>query len=234
MAAVPLLLGLIGGCSTQQMIRSETIAVMDTVAWSPDGKQIAAGRNIFNVIFLHDSADLRRTAVLSSEQQDTWGRIRARSISYSADGRYLAVAANDQPVVIWDVKSNTEALRLDGLHDARLLAFSPKDNILAVAGPENTLTLWIIPQGRQLASLPHPSQVMSLAFSVDGQLLATGGADHDARIWRLADFTLAAQLLRHDYAVTSVAFSPDSDKLISVGTKLILWDPLTGRQLAEH
>ena len=32
----------------------------------------------------------------------------------------------------------------------------------------------------------------------------------------------------------SMAFSPDSDRLISVGTKLILWDPLTGRQLAEH
>jgi WD40 repeat protein len=221
------------GCTTQQTANSETMAVLDTVAWSPDGKQIAAGRNLFNILFLYDSTSLLRTSVLSGDQQDMWGRIRARSIAYSADGRYLAAAGIDNQVVIWDLGSNSTVHRLDNSQGTRLIAFSPKEDILAVAGPANSVTIRSIPDGRKLASLSHPAEVMSLAFSFDGELLATGSADHIARIWRVADATLSAQLPPHSYPVTSVAFSSDSATLATYAGTLMLWKPTRGAVKVE-
>lgn len=214
---------LLTGCNSEQVRHSETLAVLNTVAWSPDGTQIAAGRNIFNLVFLYDAKTMVRSAVLAGHEEDNWGRLSARSLTYSPDGRYVAAAGIDHITVVWDVRTGSEVLRLDALSETAAVAFAPRSNVLAAGGPGNTVTLWRIPEGLQFASLAQPSRTRSLAFSPEGELLAVGGSDHAVRIWRVKDTALAASLSPLGFPVTGLAFSPDGDTLAVYGGVLTLW-----------
>jgi len=225
-ASALLALVTLSACSHDQTARSESLAVLETVAWSPDGKQIAAGRDIFNIVFLYDAVTLRRSAVFMGQEKDTWGRIRARSLAFSHDGGFLAAAGIDRMVVIWDARSGDEVLRLNDLRDSNAVAFSPVANVLAASGPGSAVTLWKVPEGSKLATLAQPAPALSVAFSPNGDLLVTGGEDHVVRVWRTSDGETAARLQPLAYPVTSVAFSPDGETLAAYAGKVTFWEQL--------
>ena len=209
------------------------MAVLQTSACSPDGKLVAGGRAIGNVVFVYELPSGRLKKTLAGELNDI--SIATTSLSFSADSVFLAAAGIDNMVVVWDMRTDKIVLRLPDMKGALALAFSPTLGALAVSGPGNGVTLVSVPEGRQIGQLSgHSAPVLAMAFSPDGNLLATGSSDKTTRIWNIADRQPLRTLEGNAYPVHSVSFSPDGSMLATYAGEIKLWGDRGdgGRRLA--
>ncbi|MBA3248092.1 MAG: hypothetical protein H0T63_08410, partial [Pyrinomonadaceae bacterium] len=118
----------------------------------------------------------------------------------------------------------------------------------------NAVKLWETATGRELRTLASSANagagylniltgVSAVAFSADSRLLATGGRDNSLTLWdvtngrELRTFDAQAAAAANNLAalagtgVTALAFTPDGQRLISMGDALRVWDVATGRAL---
>jgi WD40 repeat protein len=130
-----------------------------TVAFSPDGRLIAAG-GITGVVHLWEAATGREIAVweVSSFDPETGraylGEGLITNLAFSPDGALLAIAVkylarDDRPqhdlhdIRVWDVTNGEELAKLTGHTDEiRGLDFSPDGTRLASASLDGTVRLW--------------------------------------------------------------------------------------------
>jgi WD40 repeat protein/serine/threonine protein kinase len=182
-----------------------------SVAFSPDGKLLAAGCWGSHSVRVWDRASGKQVAQLNPGY--------GYRVQFSPDGTLLA-AASDNTVQLWDVATWQNAGALSG-HTAGILsfAFAPDGQTLAVGTADGTLCVWDLAQKRKIASnRGHTSNVEFVAFSPDGGRLATCGADGTVRLWDVALLQEVAVLTGHDGPVNCVAFSPDGTTLASAST----------------
>ncbi|WRZ95571.1 hypothetical protein OHB54_45165 [Streptomyces sp. NBC_01007] len=109
------------------------------------------------------------------------------ALSFSAEGRYLAVGDESGRVTLWDGRAPTHRLavlagtftdvRQESGAAVSALAFSLDSHTLAVGGADGTLNLWDVPSGRRLGSaLPTAGEpLLAVAFDADGTTLRTSG-----------------------------------------------------------
>jgi hypothetical protein len=100
-------------------------------------------------------------------------------LSFSADGRTLAVGGQDLTIKLVDPLTGAVKATLLG-HEMRIIsvAFSPDGRTLASSSDDGTVRLWHAATGQQLFTLAeYPRQThLSVSFSADGQVLAV--AEH--------------------------------------------------------
>jgi WD40 repeat protein len=161
-------------------------------------------------------------------------------ISFSPDGRLLAVTSNGQ-TSIWNaeigqiigavshVGSYSCAISADG----RYLATVGLANIDANNSPDNApnVIIWDLNSLKQKYSLNGDAKgVYAVAFSPDNKRLATIGEDRLAKVW---DFkaeklllTLPGPTTEEGKGIKAIAFSPDEKTLAiaSEDKKIRLWD----------
>ncbi|KAH9256878.1 hypothetical protein BASA81_004991 [Batrachochytrium salamandrivorans] len=101
-------------------------------------------------------------------------------------------------------------------------------------GPSDSASLPSRSSASSLALRP----LTSLAFDASGQFLALGETGHHPRVavWDCAAQMLVAELHGHKYGIASMAFSPDSSFVVSVGHQhdgfIYLWDWRSNQRLA--
>ena len=120
-------------------------------------------------------------------------------------------------------------------------AFSPDGLRIAVAGEDGTISLWDGATGHESLVLPPEGPVNCLAFDREGGRIVSGGDDKTVRIWDAATGRELMVLRGHSEPVTSVAFSPVADQVVSSafnysitfekGNEIKQWDPATGREI---
>jgi len=236
--------------------------VINSVAFSPDGRTLAAGYEEY------DSGDGRGGVVLWDVARrerlvDQWLAVAEGdvvSVAFSPDGKTLAAGCRRTirvggGVVLWDV------VRRERLVDQPLavaeggvesIAFSPDGKTLA-AGYDGGVVLWDVARRERLVDQPlavAEGGVESIAFSPDGKTLAAGG-NGGVVLWdvvrreRLVDQPLAVAGRR----VVSVAFSPNG-KTLAAGCRrtirdggnlevrrdggVVLWDVVRRERLVDQ
>jgi RNA polymerase sigma factor (sigma-70 family) len=201
--------------------------VVSSLAYSPDGKEIASGSHLGTVRFW-DPATGKQLRVLNAHDGGVIG------LAYSPDGKVLATGSWDRTIRLWDAATGARLRTLTGhTSEASRLVFSPDGKVLASGGKDGTARLWDPASGQALQTISaHKGEVRGLAFSGDGKRLATSGTDKMVYVWDAESGKRLTTCGGHENSVESVAFSPDGKLLATCGrdTTLRLWDSATGKQ----
>ncbi|TAJ08197.1 MAG: hypothetical protein EPO68_15650, partial [Planctomycetota bacterium] len=193
-----------GACVARKKLETP----LRSVAWSPDGAQIAVGAEAGDhAITLLDAVSLAVRCTLT-------GHTRAvNCVAFDPRGARLASVGDDGSARLWDVearacvatRSTTQLYRAAWSRDGSQLALAGAGGFLELVDPESLRTL------RALAE--HPREVFSAAFSPDAERLYSGGRDGNLCVWDLGSGALVGQFAGHRDYVKSVVVAPDGTRV---------------------
>ncbi|HYV39270.1 MAG TPA: WD40 repeat domain-containing protein [Gemmataceae bacterium] len=230
------------------------------LAFSPDGKSIAAG-SADGAVRIWDAAEGKKKIATLKPNPD--GVI---ALAYKPDGKMLAAvgpSTTSATVLLWDLATGIVIQKIETRQSGLpCIAFGPDGKTLASASivipaGGNSIKLWEIPTGNHIATIPDAQKfgVKCIAFAPDGKTLASSGIDfsetkpaknppppkldsqwHDGEIklWNVMTLKHTATFKGHTQTVNSIAISPDG-KLLASGSKdktVKLWDMATGTCIA--
>jgi WD40 repeat protein len=123
----------------------------------------------------------------SANQKQLWNLETGQSIDVELDENIRHIASTQDGLLLAAVCDSGEAILIDGQTGA-------------------------IEGGRS----KHAQWAHGAAFTTDGRFLATCSEDRSARIWDLAAAELPKLQINHNSPVTSAAYTPDGEKILSL------------------
>jgi WD40 repeat protein len=187
------------------------------LAYTPDGKQIAAGGNS-TVAWLMDAASGREVRRFTSNPT------AISHLLISPDAKHLFTACRKE-IHQFDLGTGKELRYLEE-HQTSISG-------LALC----FLRMWDASRGRLLHAVKHEFPVSGLASSPDGKKALTGGWDANARAWDLTADPPAetSKVLGGNGHLYYFTFAPDGKTYATFGSgqKLILWETATHKKLKE-
>jgi RNA polymerase sigma factor (sigma-70 family) len=185
------------------------------LAFSPDGKRIAAGEWEGGNVHVWDAA--------AGKELKTW-KAHAGTVTgltFTPDGKRLVTAGdnNDKAARLWDADTGKEIRSFDGHTNSVLCAaVSPDGKVLATGSADQTARLWDLATDKELNVLKgHKYGVGAVAFAPDGKALLTGGHDGYVRLWEAATGKELRTLPGRQGGVTGLFFTPDGKRFVVGG-----------------
>jgi len=211
-------------------------ATLRCVAFSPDGKKLAAGggelkkAEATGTIFVWDVATQRLLHKLESDTP-----IPVSSVAFSQDNTLVAGASRQQ-VRIWELAKATVKTELATQQQVFGLAFSPDACIIATAMGSGSIQLWNPASGDEIATLSgHVGPCRCSAFIEGGKKLVSGGSARSLKLWDVSGKKELAALHQdertEDLPIPLAMASTSDGSLIALATEdkgIILRDGRTG------
>ena len=215
-----------------------------SVAFSSDGKQLAAGAGVFQ-----EPGEIHIWNLRSGEELESIeGLARGvAGVDISPDGALLAGALRDNTVRVWslpgakEVKTLGQAIPHGG---ALVVAFSPDGKLLASERWGEGIDLWDTSTWSSMHTLKeHREAVWSLDFSKDGRRLASGGSDGKAILWDVKSgkplqifMRLEDKYRSQRHLARPVALSPNGKRLAAghQDSKILIWNLKSRKEVTKH
>src|SRR5262249_45963886 len=205
--------------------RAQDTLGVRTVAFSPDGKLLAAGTG---------EPKEQGTATLWDVATGTqvWKhpeKTGVPSVAFSPDGKTLAIAVYGNAVRLLNVATGKVLKTLEHPKDVRAVAFSPDGKLLATACWDKLVRVWdLADASEKVTCTGHTDRIFAVTFSPDGKLLLSVGGDDGAKLWDAAK-GVEKRTFKHYYMISS-AFSPDGRWVVtgSYDGTTRLWNVETG------
>lgn len=150
---------------------------------------------------------------------------------FSQDNSLLATWSWDQVIHIWNLRTQSLITSLGG-HKRFIVSasFSPDGTHIASSSLDGTVRLWSINEGKEVETF-YVLQPSALAYSPDGEHIAVGLQSGLVHIFHVRKKHPPLKLEGHSGFISSMAFSPDSSRLVTAGFenhKIMQWDAGTG------
>lgn len=245
-----------------RLIKSAVISgSLQRAVFSPDGRLLAVGTCLergpessgycsLGGVRVWDMSTLTKREPILTVPANVW------ALAFSQDGRYLAVAAMQGDVYLFDVDMMSAApttLTLPATDSVWSLQFS-SDGGRLFAGHCNTynvkfnclqgqVSFWDVnnPTSEGAMQVAGSYQglddfITSLAISPDGRLLAAGAKDGSLQLWDVqTGVPVKGRLAGFAERVVSLVFHPSGERLYSTtGTKVAVWDAKYGSGSVEE
>jgi WD40 repeat protein/serine/threonine protein kinase len=155
----------------------------------------------------------------------------AVDFDFSADGRQLLIASQDNVARLWDPVRSEMKYVLRHRGEVRAARWNRENDRVVTASRDGTARVWLATNGAPLfAPLREAGGVNDAVFSPDGTRVATAGRNGIVRVWRLPAVDRSMFTVRHGGPVNRAAISPDGRRLLTAGMEGIarLWDMTTG------
>jgi WD40 repeat protein len=147
------------------------------VAVSPDGQRVAMAVGSYVHVLRLESGQIERSLIGHREF--------VNAVAWSADGRMLASASNDDTVRLWNPINGGLVRVLRGVKgDINAVSFSADGKRLASGGDDKLVRIWQVSSGlagRVLVG--STSQVRGVAWRQDGRALAVASDDATIRVF---------------------------------------------------
>ena len=223
----------------------------NSIAFSPDGKYLAAGssneqgiateRGIATIWKMEDGEKFRRL------DHGDW----VYAVAFSPNGKYFATGGEDElrysyegKVVLWDMKSGAKVRSLNHNNEVESVVFSPNRNYLATGSLrysyEGRVILWDVDSGRNVWHRTYRANtrtINALTFTPNGSYLATGNVRRysyevdNATLWQVNNGN-AVSHFEHQNGVYDVAFSPDAEYLATGNDgSVTFWEVSSARRI---
>ncbi|EER05369.1 wd-repeat protein, putative [Perkinsus marinus ATCC 50983] len=200
-----------------------------TVAWSPNGRQLASGGADHNICIwdlptadvdtnIDEPLSLQPSAVLEGHE------MRVNNVEYvPVFPQLVASTSHDDTWRLWDIEKQEEILLQEGHnHPVFGLAIHPCGSLIATSDMSGVVRVWDLRTGRTVLPLTyedggHCKGVLAVDFSPNGFQLATGGMDNSVKLWDLRKRRRLENLPAHEKLISDVRFSPDGRLLLTAG-----------------
>lgn len=210
--------------------------LVDAVAWSPDGKQLATACHdgILRVFDVEKNTTLK---AINAHTQPQPSAIYA--VVWSPDGKQILTTSFDQSMKLWDVAGGTmvrefkafaEKTFVKGHSDQVFCATFTKDGKFLFSGSsDRTIKMWNVADGNVLREFPnptikgepnqsHPGGVYGLKLSADERVLYSAGPAPKntgyVAAWTVADGKFVAATPTDFGPIFSLALTPDGKSLL--------------------
>ena len=149
-------------------------------------------------------------------------------VQFSGNGKWLVTTSDGDKITrVW----NTSNWKLEHEIDSggRFAFFNSDNSLLATLGFGGQVHVWNTGDWKRVAILGSHPGVNRVVFSPDGMRIATTSEERIARIWDARSGRLMLELRQPNEPMSSVDFSPDSQLLLTGGTKTAhVWDVSQG------
>ncbi len=221
----------------QEMYKGAGVAHRDLVqclAFSPDGRQLASGSFREVKIWRHDPS---KPVVRNADA--TLGSVVSR---LSGDGRQLICGTKSGALHVMDATGGTLTRTIPNVSTTgiKFLSVSPDASRALVYGNDAALAIWRLSDGKRLAMKAGVSGVRAIVWTRDGKSVACAGEDKIVRVWSLplsedGELADAKELKGAAGAVRVLEAGTGPDNLLSAGedNTVRLWSIAEGKVVRE-
>ncbi|MUG98513.1 hypothetical protein F7734_41960 [Scytonema sp. UIC 10036] len=192
-------------------------AIIWRIAFSPDGQSLAS-------VAEQEVKILRRarSAVKTFFVEGT----RLFSLTFSPNGRTLAVVGSDGVIRLWQIDRNEKTFLNTDSTSIWDITYSPDGQWLVTVGDNLKLNLWQRNSSGQFQlhqTIPaHNARIWDVDYSPDRQFIATASSDGTVKIWRWSSRNnylnvQADKTLKGYSGLWGVTISPDSQLIAASG-----------------
>ena len=178
------------------------------LAFSPKGNFLATA-TVGGSIRVLETNDLKEER--KRKQYDTY----VRAVSFSSDGKYLAIVGRDNKALVWEWQTNKDRLQLN---DVVALAFSPKDaRYLATADAKGNVKVLDTNNNFEIVNAVNlETYPTAINFSPEGKHLLLLGWNKKANLWEWETQDKPISLEQNpNEQVMAATFSSKSGKYIA-------------------
>jgi WD40 repeat protein len=216
---------------------SEKASSFCQVTLSGDGKTLVATgwRNGGARVFDLESDTLLWELDLPADAKRKKG---AERVAVSPDGRWAVTSASDRNADVWDLTTGELIATVSERQKVATIVMHPDGDRFALGCGKIGVRIWSLPECEQLATVkPEGAGMTCLDFSADGRVLLALSSG-SAVAWDMERKQVRASLphsvLKGGAMPWGALFADGRRALLPTKTGTLLWDTVTGQELARY